>query len=388
MSTEEPKIPLWRDERVLQIVGQAVTVVILIAIVAYFGNNLVINYQRLGLDFGFGFLERSSNFGIGDTAVPYTPTDPYLKALLVGLLNSLRVMVVGIILATVLGIVIGIARLSDNWLVRNLATVYVEVLRNTPLLLQLFFWYKSVFLKLPSVEDRVELPGPIFFFKKGLSLPWPAMNLQSGLALAVMVGSVVLAVVVWKRRMHRMEYEGDSGQQLLLVLGGIAAVAALAYFLGFDWERPVFDTQASDVVGGLSLSPEFAAILVGLTFYTAAFIAEVVRAGIQAVPKGQWEAARSLGLSAPMVMQLVVFPQALRVMIPPLTSEYLNLIKNSSLATAIGYSDVFQISQTISNQTGRSVQMLLVVMSTYLILDLLVALGMNTLNKSVQLKER
>jgi general L-amino acid transport system permease protein len=392
MSTEE-RIPLWRDDRVLKVVGQVAVVLILGVVIAWLAGNLIQNYQAKNLSFGFGFLvdtRRPASFGIGDTPIPYSPQNTFGRALIVGFLNSLRVMIIGIVLATILGIIAGIARLADNWLVRQIATVYVELFRNTPLLLQLFFWYFAFFLKLPRAENRLQLPGPIFLSNQGLTMPWPAGSLQTWLSIAVLIVSVVVSVVLWRRRTRMIVQQGASGQTIQWILSGIAVLCLLVLVFGLDWQRPELATvgNTSQIRGGLNLSPEFGALLFGLTIYTAAFIAEVVRAGIQSVSKGQWEAAKALGLQPNLVMQLVIFPQALRVMIPPLTSEFLNLAKNSSLATAIGYSDVYSVANTTANQTGASVQMLLVVMTTYLTINLIISLGMNVFNQSVQLRER
>ncbi|MGK7878111.1 MAG: amino acid ABC transporter permease [Xenococcaceae cyanobacterium] len=385
----EEKIPLWRDDRFLRVVGQALVVLILGIVVAYLGSNLIGNFQEKGLKFGFSFLLKdSASFDIGDTPIPYTATDLYSKAILVGLLNSLRVMIGGITLATILGITVGIGRLSSNWLVRQIATFYVETLRNTPLLLQLFFWYNAVFLKFPKIDNPVVIPGQIFLTNQGMDIPWPAGTRQTWLALGFLVLSAILAVIIWRRRIQMMLQEGESGKILQIILIGIAIAAILVLVFGLDWRQPQLNRDVNVIQGGLNLSPEFATLLIGLTVYTAAFIAEVVRAGIQSVDKGQWEAAKALGLNPSLVMQLVIFPQALRVMIPPLTSEFLNLAKNSSLAISIGYSDVYALSQTISNQSGRSVEMLLVVMATYLIINLIISLGMNWFNRLVQLKEK
>ena len=384
----DEKIPLWRNQRAIQILLQIVVILLAIAFLIVLGNNLVNNFQQKNIRFGFDFLGSTASFDIGDKVIDYRRTDPYIKAVLVGLLNSLRVMVVGILIATFLGIAVGIGRLSDNWLVRQITTVYVEILRNTPLLLQLFFWYSVVFLNLPKIDNPLVLPGSIYLSNRGINIPWPAGTISTWLALGTICLSVVLAMIVWRRRIEAIEQQGSSGQMLQLVLIGIAIAAIFVLVWGLDWRQPQLDREASAILGGMNFSPELAALLIGLSVYTAAYIAEVVRAGIQSVSKGQWEAARALGLKSSLVMQLVIFPQALRVMIPPLTSEYLNLAKNSSLAIAIGYSDIYSISNTIFNNTGRSVEMLLIVMVTYLMINLIISLAMNWLNSRVQLKER
>jgi len=382
------KIPLWRDDRFRRNALQVLVLFVIIIVVGFFANNLVTNFKQLGLKFGFDFIDRPASFGIGDTAIAYQPTDPYTRALLVGLLNSLRVIIVGLIFASVVGVIVGISRLSDNWLVRQLATVYVEVFRNTPLLLQLFFWYFAVFLRLPKIENPLRLPGSIFLTNAGLNLPWPANNTQTWLSIAFLVVSAVLAVIIWKRRTYLRVVQGDSGQVLSWGLLAIALLGVIALIFGLAWQFPVYDPSIPNIQGGLTLSSEFGTILTGLSVYTAAFIAEVVRAGIQSVNIGQWEAAKALGLNPNLSMRLVIFPQALRVMIPPLTSEFLNLAKNSSLGVAIGYFDVYAVSSTVSNQTGRGIEILLILMITYLTINAIISIGMNSLNRAVQIKER
>ncbi|MEA5578373.1 ABC transporter permease subunit [Anabaena sp. UHCC 0451] len=308
MTNDKP--PIWRDYRFWQIATQCMAVILAVAIVAILGMNLNRNLQQLGIKFGFDFLQQQASFDIGETPINYNPTDSYIRALWVGLINSLRVAVLGIISTTIVGITAGIARLSDNWLVRKISLVYVEIFRNTPLLLQLLFWYFAVFLGFPKAENKASLWGLISFSQNGIEI--------------------------------------------------------------FDF----------------NLSPEFSTLLLGLTFYTGAFIAEIVRGGIQAVAKGQWEAGLSLGLKPTLLMRLVIFPQALRVIIPPLTSQYLNLAKNSSLAIAIGYPDVYFVASTTFNQTGKAVEVMLLIMLTYLTFSLIISLMMNLLNRKFQIKER
>jgi general L-amino acid transport system permease protein len=380
------KIPFWRDSRILSFLAQIIILIIVIAILAFFGNNLVINFRRLGLNFGFNFLSRTASFDLANTPFTYSPTDPYFKAILVGLVNSLQIVFFGIIIATILGITVGIARLSDNWLLRKLATIYVETLRNTPLLLQLFFWYFAVFLKLPKVENATNIGNLIFLSNRGIDLPWFNTNLQTLISCLVILSSIILAIFCWQKSIKTREETGSSGQKWHGLLFASSVILIAAFFWGITWDLPQYENNT--IIGGIKLAPEFVTLLIGLSIYTASFIAEVVRAGIQSVNKGQWEAAKALGLKPGLVMQLVIFPQALRVMIPPLTSEFLNLAKNSSLAIAIGYNDVYAISNTISNQTGKAVEMLIILVSIYLIINLIISLAMNWLNQSVQIKER
>jgi general L-amino acid transport system permease protein len=373
------KNSFWYDDRFQKIFFQVIILLIVGLILLFFGRNLVINFQRLRLSFGFGFLfdpDRPASFAIGESPIPYSPTDTYFRALLVGLVNSLRVMIAGIFLAVSLGIVIGLGRLSDNWIIRQLATIYVEIIRNTPLLLQLFFWYFAVFLKLPKIDDSLEFFKGIFLNNSGIYIPFPVNSLQTWLALAIIALGISLAGFFWiKNKINFFLYT-----KILLVI--------IPLIWGLQWQSPQFNPSSQNIEFGLHLSSEFATLLIGLTVYTAAFIAETVRGGIQSVNKGQWEAAKALGLKPLLVMRLVIFPQALRVIIPPLTNECLNLVKNSSLAIAIGYNDIYAISSTIANQTGKAVEMLIVVMATYLFFNLVISLVMNQLNQRVQIQER
>ncbi len=388
---DDEKTPFWRDYRFLKIALQGLAVLILLLILVILGNNLVNNFQRLGLSFGLGFLfdpDRTASFRISDSLISYRSTDTYSRAILVGLLNSLRVMISGIILSFLVGVTVGLGRLSDNWLVCQIATIYVETLRNTPLLLQLFFWYFAVFLKLPKINNPGIFLNLIFVSNQGIYLPLPLGDLKTFLAVGCIIVSLILAWLIWRKRNQVIVELGRTGKVYQGLLIGIVVIILLTLILGVSWQFPQYDSNLNRIQGGLSLSPEFATLLVGLTIYTGAFIAEVVRAGIQSVSQGQWEAAKALGLNPGSVMRLVIFPQALRVMIPPLTSEFLNLAKNSSLAIAIGYNDIYAISNTISNQTGKAVEMLLVIMTTYLIFNLIISAGMNRFNKLVQIKER
>ena len=382
---QSEKVPFWRDSRVIKIIGQVIVLAIVISAIAFLGNNLVNNFRRLNLTFGYNFLSRPASFGVANSPIAYRPTDPYTRVLLIGLLNSLRVMFFGIIFATIIGITVGIGRLSDNWLVRKLAGVYVEIIRNTPLLLQLFFWYFAVFLKLPKIDRPLVVGNLLFLTNRGLDVPWYEPGLPTWLALLGILGCILLAIMGWFRRIKAVEQGKDARPWLWLMVGSAIAIILLFCF-GINWAIPQLEDKV--IRGGLNLSPEFATLLIGLSIYTAGFIAEVVRAGIQSVSKGQTEAAKALGLKPTIMMQLVIFPQALRVMIPPLTSEFLNLAKNSSLAIAIGYSDIYAIGNTISNQTGKSVEILLIIMVVYLTINLVISSIMNRFNSLVQLKER
>ncbi|HEY9878480.1 MAG TPA: ABC transporter permease subunit [Leptolyngbyaceae cyanobacterium] len=383
----EDKVPLWRDERFQRIAIQALVLAILVLIGSVMLGNMTRNLQQLGRQFDFGFLKNQAGFNIGESLLPYQTNDTYGWALFIGFVNTLRLILVGFVLATIAGVVAGIASFSDNWLVRKLNLVYVEIVRNTPLLLQLFFWYFVIFFGLSQGAEIVRLLGFSFLSKKGVVIPWPANTLVAWLSSAALVLLAIAAFLIWRWRTRLMEETGASGRPQQMVLLGTGVVFLLIFCFGLGWSFPHL-TEANAVEGGLRVSLEYAAMLGGLTFYTGAFIAEIVRAGIQSVSKGQWEAARSLGLKTSLAMRLVVFPQALRVMIPSLNSQYANLAKNSSLALAIGYPDIFSTAQTTLNQTGRAVEVVMLVMVVYLIVNLIISLVMNQINRTVQIAER
>lgn len=384
----EQKTPLWRDDRFWRVTLQLLAVVATIALISLLVHNLNVNMQRSGIKFGFDFLETQASFAIGESIIPYDPAkDTYGRVLLAGLLNTLRVVVAGIVLTTLLGILVGVASFSDNWLLRKSSEVYVEIVRNVPLLLQLFFWYKAVFSQLPQPQERIALPGAIFMSNRGVFLPWPAVNWLLAAWLGVLVAGAIAAAFLWRWRTTVMVERGESGQVQLMALWGIGIGAIAIIILALNWQAPQ-EIQPGFIQGGLRLSIEFAALLAGLVFYTGAYIADIVRAGIQSVAKGQWEAARAVGLRPGLIMRLVVFPQALRVMIPPLNSQYMNLAKNSSLGAAIAYPEIYNIANTTYNQSGRPVEVMAIIMITYLLINLMISLVMNQFNRMTQLKER
>ena len=385
-------IKLLRDDRFWKIGGQAIALILVIVVAAILWDNLSANYSQLGIAFGFDFLNSQASFDIGEKVISYNPENTYRQAYIVGLVNSLRVMGIGIIVATIAGLTVGIARLSDNWLLRTLAGLYVEIIRNTPLLLQLFFWYFAVFISLPKVEENPHMSGPVYLTNRGIAVPWIETLPGFEIWLILLTVGVLGAVGLWLWRARVMIQQAKPGRQLFWALGAIGLSAILALIITrnlpfrLDVPRLTADLQLE---GGLKLTPEFAALVTGLSLYTGSYIAEIVRAGIQSVPKGQSEAAKSLGLQSGTMMRLVVLPQALRVIIPPLTSQYLNLAKNSSLAVAIAYPDVyFVVASPTLNQTGRAIEAMLIIMVTYLTISLIISLFMNWYNQSVQLKER
>ncbi|MEZ2304695.1 MAG: amino acid ABC transporter permease [Microcoleus sp.] len=385
-------IKLLRDDRFWKIAGQAIALILVIILGAILWDNLSANYSQLGIAFGFDFLNSQASFDIGEKVIAYNPENNYKQAYLVGLVNSLRVMVIGIVLATIAGLTVGISRLSENWLLRSLAGLYVEIIRNTPLLLQLFFWYFAVFISLPKLEENQQMSGPVYLTNRGIALPWLATLPGFEIWLILLTIGVLAAALLWQWRARVMIEQAQPGRQLLWALGAIAlsAISALIITknLPFRLDVPRL-TPELQLEGGLKLTPEFAALVTGLSLYTGSYIAEIVRAGIQSVPRGQMEAAKSLGLKSGTMMRLIILPQALRVIIPPLTSQYLNLAKNSSLAVAIAYPDVyFVVASPTLNQTGRAIEAMLIIMVTYLTISLIISLFMNWYNQTVQLKER
>ncbi len=389
--TQSPRhapVPPWRDVRVLRVVGQVVVVLVVGVLALFLWNNLTDNMARSNLSFGLGFLNTTAGFAISESPIPYSATDTYGRAFLVGLLNTLLVSVAGIFLATILGVLVGVARLSTNWLLNRIAAGYVEIMRNTPLLVQLVLIY-AVLIQLPSVANSISVGGSVFLNQRGLFLPRPVAEPSIGTWLAIVAAGIAAAIVgrvVASRRhaaglrTYRLDVVGLAMLVLLPILGWIV--------LGPPFLLDVPVQERFNFIGGVVLSPEFTALLVGLVIYTAAFIGEVVRGGIQAVRRGQLEAAYSIGLTPMQTLRLVVFPQALRIIVPPLTSQYLNLTKNSSLAIAIAFPDLFQVSTTMSNQTGNPVSVIVLVMGTYLVISLATSLAMNLYNRRVQVLER
>ena len=342
-----------------------------------------------GLDLDLSILSRTAGFEIGEHLIPYAPTDSYGQAMLVGLLNTILISVLGIVFATIVGLGVGLARLSRNYLLSRLAAGYVELFRNTPLLVQLFILYFAVFLQLPRVRDSIAVGEVLFINQRGIYLP-AIQPLAPFTAWLIWTGIGVLgALAAWALAARRAA-DGRSTWRLglagLLLFVVPSLVAWLALSEPFRLQPP--EAGRFNIEGGTAIRAEFMALLLGLVLYTAAFIAEIVRGGIQAVPRGQVEAARSIGLSDRLVTRLVVLPQAMRIIVPPLTNQYLNLAKNSSLAIIIGYADLFNVSTTAANQTGQPVTILLLVMGAYLALSLATSLFMNLYNRHVQLTER
>jgi general L-amino acid transport system permease protein len=387
--TRPTRPPFWRDSAVRGVFYQVLFVAVVVAFGWFLVHNTLVNLGRQNIATGFGFLGREASFAIGESLIAYAPSDTYARAFFVGLVNTLYVAILGIVLATILGTVIGIARLSRNWLIAKLSLVYVETFRNIPLPLQLLFWWTFLREGAPSPRQAWRpLPG-VFVSDRGIEFPMPQSNpAHLWIFLALILGlAAAIAVSRWARRRQMA-----TGAQFPSGWVGIGLIVGppLLVFLGagaplaFDWPA----LKGFNFAGGGAVSPEFAALLLGLTIYTASFIAEIVRAGILSVSWGQSEAASALGLRPALTMRLVVLPQALRVIIPPMTSQYLNLTKNSSLAVIIGYPDLVSIANTTMNQTGQAVEGIALIMAVYLAISLTIALSMNFYNRAVALVER
>jgi len=373
--------------------GLILQVLLLVGVAALFVEivlNTAANLRAQNIATGFGFLDKPSGFDISQTLIPYSSASTYGQVFWVGLTNTLLVAALGIVLATILGFVIGLARLSSNWLIARLATVYVEIVRNIPLLLQLLAWYFMLLISLPPPQANFRLPLGIGVTDRGLYLPAPVWEPGFGVVLLALLAGIAgaVAIGVWAKRKRLA-----TGEQVPALWYGLAAVVVppLLVFLvlGMPLSFEVPKLGRYNLEGGIVLLPELIALLLGLTLYTAAFIAEIVRSGIEAVPRGQKEAARALGLRPWQVQRLVVIPQAMRVIIPPLTNQYLNLTKNSSLAVAIGYPDLVSVfAGTVLNQTNQAVEVILITMGVYLAISLLTALAMNWFNARMALVER
>lgn len=383
-------IPFWRDERYLQILGQVIFIAIVLLFGYFISRNMVDGLRRQGMTLGFSFLEGTSGFDIGEKLIEYSRSSTYLQALYVGLLNTLLVSVVGIVFSTILGVILGIARLSSNFLVNRLAAFYLELIRNLSLLVFLIFWYLGVFLKMPKVNEAVIWPGSIILTNRGVGIPWGIPTAAFETYRWFLLVGLILSIAVAYYLNEQGKRTGRPPLTLAWATGTFLVVAIVGWLIlpesPFMLDIPF--VKGLNLAGGKILSPEFMALTSGLVLYTAAFIGEVVRAGIQSVSKGQVEAARALGLNGFQLLRLVVLPQALRVIVPPLTSQYLNLTKNSSLAIAVGYSDLFYVSNTVINQSGRAVEMIALVMATYLTLSLLTSVFMNWYNQRIRLVER
>jgi general L-amino acid transport system permease protein len=378
----------WQSQAFRGLVYQILAVALIASVGWFLIHNTLVNMRMRGIQSGFDFLAQAAGFDIGESLYHFDSAFPYYQAFLVGLTNTLRVAIVGIVLATLLGTLLGVGRFSRNALVRGLCQIYVETFRNVPVLLQLLLWYVLFTDILPAPMEAWAI-GPAFLSKGGFKFPIPIWEIGHLFALGGLAIGAVLAWMYKRWNMHQFEATGRLHSQYWAPVAIVLACGVLGWVVGgapTALDRPVRGDFA--IENGGALTPEFMAVLMGLTLYTAAFIAEVVRAGIQSVPRGQAEAATALGLSKSQEMQLIMLPQALRVIIPPLTNQYLNLTKNSSLAVAVGYPDLVSISNTALNQTGRAVECIALVMLVYLITSLGTSLLMGWYNQRAAIKER
>jgi general L-amino acid transport system permease protein len=383
------KVPFWLNPKVRAILFQFVTFCLVGLLAYYLVSNTLINLKKQNIATGFSFFHKESSFEVGESLIPYSAADTYARALLVGALNTIKVAFIGVIITIILGTFIGVARLSTNWLLSKLAAIYIEVMQDIPILLQLFFWYAIFYETLPSPEEALSPGAGIYMSNRGVAFTIPEGHPAHKYMLLAFVAACMIVYLM--RRWARKRQE-RTGQFFPTFRVGIAIALVLPFitWLGFGapTQMDVPKLAGFNFEGGLTVSPEFIALLFGLVLYTAAFVAEVVRAGIQSVSKGQREAAMAIGLRPSLVLNLVILPQALRVIVPPLTSQMLNLTKNSSLAVAIGYPDFVSVANTTINQTGQSIEGVALIMAVYLFFSLSTSAFMNWYNKRVALVER
>lgn len=381
------KPPLWRDVRVLRVVGQIAFVVVVVIILRELILNAEFSLARRNRELNFDFMRTRAGFGIKEHIVAYSPNMSFWRAFLVAATNSMFVAGIGIALTTVLGIIIGIARLSPNWLLRKMAQGYVEALRNIPLLVQVIFWYSGVILTIPRIQDSLSVFGIAFVSNRGAAVPGIEGGSDFGVWILIALGGIISAAVVRRYRMKLHDTTGQPHYRFLFGAVTFLVVAGAGYLLLSDpFSIRVPEQGLRGYAGGLQFSPEFAGILIALVLYTAAFIGEIVRGSILAVEKGQKEAAEALGLRPGQQLRLVVLPQAMRVAIPPINNQYLNLWKNTSLAFAIAFPDLINITTTMINQGGAELQVFSMVVLTYLGVSLLISLVMNIVNRTVALR--
>ncbi|PZV33398.1 amino acid ABC transporter permease [Mesorhizobium kowhaii] len=387
---EEPsRASLINDPKVRSIFYQCLVVALLVSGVWWIVHNTIVNLTNLHIASGFAFLRGRAGFDISDTAIAYTSDSTYGRAIIVGLINTLIVAFVGIITATIIGFIVGIGRLSKNWLIQKICTVYVEVFRNIPPLLVIFFWYSGVLAVLPAPRDSINLPFSSFLNQRGFYFPRAIWGDGSWLILVGLLAGIAMAWFVAHKAHQRQMATGQQFPVFWTSLALIIGLPLLAYALsGFPLTFDFPKQSTFNLTGGFVVKPEFLSLYLALSFYTAAFIAEIVRAGIRGVARGQSEATAALGLRAGQALRLVVVPQAMRIVIPPLASQYLNLTKNSSLAIAIGYPDLTATTGTVLNQTGQAVECVVIMMVIYLAISLLTSLLMNWFNAKMALVER
>lgn len=388
-SQQNGRASVFYDPKIRGIFFQAVLFVALVAFVWWIADNTAANLRRAHIASGFGFLNGRAGFDVSDALIPYSSDSTMGRALLVGLLNTLLVAITGIVTATTVGFLVGIGRLARNWLVRQICTIYIEIFRNIPPLLVIFFWYLGVLSVLPSPRNSIRLPFDMYLNSRGFYMPAPIWGEGAWLIGAGFLAGVLLAFIVARWAGRRQMATGRRFPVLWASIALIVGLPLAAFALtGFPLSFDVPKASIFNLTGGIQVKPEFLSLYLALSFYTAAFIAEIVRAGILGVDRGQTEAAYSLGLTPGPTLRLVIVPQALRIIVPPLTSQYLNLTKNTSLAVAIGYADLVAIGGTILNQTGQAVEIVAIWMIVYLGISLVVSVLMNWFNARTALKEK
>ncbi len=384
------KPPLWNDPKARALAFQIIASLAVAGFIIYIINNTLHNLELRGISTGFGFLSNEAGFGVLQSLIEYDETHTYGRTFLVGLLNTILVSVLGIVFATLLGFLMGVARLSSNWLIAKLAAAYIEIFRNIPLLLQIFFWYFAVGINMPHPRQSIEVLDIVFLNNRGLYMPRPVFGEAFWLTLLALAVAVIAVIVLVRWAHRRQDATGKQFHTFYASLGILIGLPGLVFLLSgapLTWELP--ELRGFNFRGGLSVIPELFSLVLALSVYTGTFIAETVRAGIQSVSHGQTEAAHALGLRSGPTLQLIIIPQAMRVIIPPLTSQYLNLTKNSSLAAAIGYPDLVAVfAGTTLNQTGQAVEVIAMTMTVYLTLSLTISLFMNWYNARMALRER
>ncbi|GAB4350279.1 MAG: amino acid ABC transporter permease [Gammaproteobacteria bacterium] len=393
LSVQPAKPPLWNDPKVRAIVFQIIVALIVAGTILYLIRNTLHNMELRGISTGFAFLDNTAGFGILQSLIEYDETHTYGRTFIVGLLNTILVSGLGIIFATILGFIMGVARLSSNWLIAKIAAAYIEIFRNIPLLLQIVFWYFGVFTAqalMPSPRQSIDIGGLIFLNNRGLYMPSPVFGEAFWMTTAAIVVAIVIVFFLARWAHRRQERTGQQFHTVYVSVAILVGLPGIVFLLSgspLSWEIP--QLKGFNFRGGLTMIPELFALLLALTIYTGTFIAETVRSGIQAVSHGQTEAAHALGLRHGPTLRLIIIPQAMRVIIPPLTSQYLNLTKNSSLAAAVGYPDLVAVfAGTTLNQTGQAVEIIAMTMAVYLTLSLTISLFMNWYNAKMALRER
>ena len=385
----EDKVPFWLDPGKRAIGYQVLTFLMVGLLAWYLVGNTVTNLENQSIATGFGFLQSEAAFEIGESVIEYSAADSYGKALLVGALNTLKVSFIGIVLCLIIGLFVGVARLSTNWLVRKMAMIHIEVMQNIPVLLQLFFWYALFYENFPAPKQALNPFAGLFFCNRGVALAVPAAHpAHFYMVMALIVGLVIsFGIKRWAKK-RKFDTGKDFPVLWTFILFSLGLPTVVWLLFGMPVKMDMPSLTGFNFTGGIMLSPEFIALLMGLVIYTSAFVAEAVRAGIQAVSRGQTEAAMSIGLKKNHILNLVILPQALRIIIPPLTSQMLNLTKNSSLAIAIGFPDFVSVANTTINQTGQSIEGVAMIMGCYLIFSISTSLFMNWYNKKSKLVER